>query len=447
MTAAVRCPNCKSPVQAELQQLIDVGHDPAAKSRLLSGSLNHIRCPVCGFEGQLAAPLVYHDPAKELLLTFVPVELGISQNEQERLLGRLINQAIERLPPERRKGYLLQPQAVLTYPGLVERVLQADGITKEELESQRAKLRLFEELLRTPDDGLPQFVAAHDSELDDRFFQLASLSLQASGDERGRQAAAARLEASLGLSSFGKVMLAQEQEIRSAAESLRSAGDGLTREKLLLLLLEAPTPDRVRALATLARPGLDYGFFQLLSDRIEAAGTGERERLTELRTTLLAITEQIDRAQEARVAQASGLLASLVNSQDLESAVEASLPLVDDLFLGVLQASIRAARERPDSQSLEKLERVEGLITKALRDAMPVSLQFAQRLLDAPTEAEAQQILDESGSGVDAEVLEALLATAQRLEQLGNSEEASRVARVHRQALRSSIRAKMAPTS
>jgi hypothetical protein len=445
MSTAVRCPNCQNPIQAQILQLVDVGQNPAAKARLLSGTLNHLHCPVCGYEGQLATPIVYHDPAKELLLTYIPVELGIAKNEQERLVGRLINQAIDRLPAEQRKGYLLQPQAVLTSQGLVERVLQADGITREELEAQRAKLRLFEDLLRTSPDSLATFVQQHDPELDERFFQLGSLSLQTAADDRSRQAASQRLEAALSLSSFGRQLAAQEVEVRSAAESLRAAGDSLTREKLLELLVEAPNPDRVRALATLARPGIDYGFFQLLSERIEAAVPEQGARLTSLRSSLLEITEQIDRAQEARVAQTSGLLASLVNSQDLEAAVEASLPLIDDLFLSVLQANIRVARERSDSKVLERLERIDSLFTAALQEALPVSLQLAQQVIDAETETLAQELLDASATSVDGDLLDALLSAAQRLEQLGDPDRAARIARLHRHALRLSMRAKMSP--
>jgi hypothetical protein len=102
----------------------------------------------------LATPIVFHDPAKELLLTYFPMELGLPQGEQERVLGRFINQVINRLPSEKRKAYLLQPQAALTMQGLVDRILQADGITREEVEAQRAKLRLFEILLRVPEDQM-----------------------------------------------------------------------------------------------------------------------------------------------------------------------------------------------------------------------------------------------------------------------------------------------------
>ena len=128
----IRCPNCSNPIQAEIIQLVDVGQDPASKARLLSGTLNLAACSICGYQGQIATPLVYHDPAKELLLTFIPVEIGMPKDEQERVLGRLITQATQSLETEHRKGYLFQPQAVLTMQGLIERILEADGITKEE---------------------------------------------------------------------------------------------------------------------------------------------------------------------------------------------------------------------------------------------------------------------------------------------------------------------------
>ena len=93
----IQCPNCKAPITASIEQLIDVNKDPGAKARLLSGSINRMNCPSCGFEGQIATPLVYHDPEKELLLSFMPVELNIPKDEQERLIGKMINQVTEKL--------------------------------------------------------------------------------------------------------------------------------------------------------------------------------------------------------------------------------------------------------------------------------------------------------------------------------------------------------------
>ena len=56
------------PVTATLEQLFDVNQDPSAKQRFLSGRFNMIQCSSCGYQGQVAGPIMYHDPEKEMLL-------------------------------------------------------------------------------------------------------------------------------------------------------------------------------------------------------------------------------------------------------------------------------------------------------------------------------------------------------------------------------------------
>ena len=126
----VSCPNCRMPVPATLEQLFDLNQDPTAKERFLSGRFNMIQCPNCGYKGQVSGPLLYHDPTKELLLSYVPMDLGLPQAEQEKLLGRLMNEVINKLPTEKRKGYLLNPKQAFTLQGMIERVLEGDGVTK-----------------------------------------------------------------------------------------------------------------------------------------------------------------------------------------------------------------------------------------------------------------------------------------------------------------------------
>ena len=60
----INCPNCRQPVVAEIEQLFDIGADPQAKQKLLSGAVNVLQCQSCGYVGSLATPLVYHDPEK-----------------------------------------------------------------------------------------------------------------------------------------------------------------------------------------------------------------------------------------------------------------------------------------------------------------------------------------------------------------------------------------------
>ena len=439
----VRCPRCGATVQTPLQQVIDLAQDPTAKARLLSGRLNVIRCTSCGYEGQLASPLVYHDPEKELLLSYIPIELGLPQNDQERLIGGLINQVINRLPTEKRKGYLLRPQQALTMQGLVERILQEDGITKEVLEAQRDKIRLFEDLIRAPEDLLESLVTQHDAELDDQFFQLATMALGNVPEDKGRRGLAERVDRLFSLSSLGKHLQQQDAEVRAAVQSLQEAGNSLTREKLLDLFLGAPSSDRVSALAGLTRPALDYGFFQQLTERIEAAQPEEKERLGMLRQQLLDVTQRIDQAQQARVAQAAQLLKALLDAPDLEAALAETLPLVDELFLGVLEANLRAARERGDLAGGAKLQPISDRIQTLLREALPPGLQLAQRVLEIEDETQAEALITESAEAIDEEFLGALMAATHQLEERGDTEFAERLRNRHRVAVRTSMRARM----
>ena len=441
--SSVRCPNCNSPIQAHVQQLVDVSQDPSAKSRLLSGSLNLIRCPVCSYEGQLTTPIVYHDPSKELLLTYMPVELNIPKDEQEKLLGRLINQAIDSLPAESRKGYLLQPQAVLTRQGLIERILAEDGVTKEDLDAQRDKIRLFEDLLKASEDSLEKFVEEHDPELDEQFYQLAALSLQSATDEPALAAATQRLEAVLKLSSYGKQLAAREQELRAAAESLREAGEDLTREKLLELLVDSTSDDRVEAIVSLARPGLDYSFFQLLTEQIDEAEGNEAEQLASLRQRLLELTEEIDKAQEARLARVTNLIGSIAQSDDMDQAIQAALPAIDELFMAVLRANIRGAEESDDQELLSKLKEIETKLNEAILQSLPPNLRIAQEILETEDEEEAQRILEGSAELIDEQLLGALMSTSQRLEEGDDKDGAERLRRLHRHAMRLSMRSKI----
>ena len=146
----VPCPQCRQQIPANVEQLFDITHDPGAKQRLLGGVSNMVQCQLCGFQGRLATPIVYHDNEKELLLTFFPPELGMSLDNQEKTIGPLIKKVTESLPPEKRKAYLFKPQANLTYESMIETILEKDGITPEMIKEQKERVTRD----RTLDPGL-----------------------------------------------------------------------------------------------------------------------------------------------------------------------------------------------------------------------------------------------------------------------------------------------------
>ena len=94
MRQQTNCPRCRAPISVDLYQVVDARQDPELKQALLNGQLNAFSCPSCGLTGQMASPVLFHDPEHELLMVYVPMEMNLPHVEQERLIGRLVQQVI-----------------------------------------------------------------------------------------------------------------------------------------------------------------------------------------------------------------------------------------------------------------------------------------------------------------------------------------------------------------
>jgi len=169
------CPNCQQPIIAEIQQVIDVGRNPQAKNLILSGELNMALCQVCGFQGQLPVPVVYHDAEKELLFTFSPPDANKTMEEKERELAPLLKTVIDNLEPKDRKGYLFQPKVMLTINNLVKNILLEDGITEEMIKNQQEKMKLLDSLFSLEGEKLTETIRANKDQID-RIFSAVFLS-------------------------------------------------------------------------------------------------------------------------------------------------------------------------------------------------------------------------------------------------------------------------------
>ena len=440
----INCPNCRQPILAEIEQLFDMGADPTAKQKLLSGVSNMVQCPNCGYQGNLATPIVYHDPEKELLLTFFPPEVGLQRDEQERMIGTFINQVVNRLPQEKRKAYLLRPQTMLTVQGLLERILEADGITREMIQAQQAKLSLLQRLMSVAGEARLEIARSEDKLIDAEFFTLLSRlgeSALAAGDRNSAQALADLQKEILPETTFGRQYQEQSREVEAAVASLQEAGEGLTRETLLELVIKAPNDNRLSALVSLARMGMDYTFFQMLSERIDRARADGRTRLIDLRERLLELTRQVDQQLEARAGQARQLLNKILEAQDISEAATQSLPAVDDFFLRELNATMEAARKQGDLEKISKIQEVLQVIQNAA--AAPPEIALIEELLDATDEGARQKILDAHREDITPELMDTLANLLAQVENSQEKELSDRLKAVHRQVLRFSMEMKL----
>jgi hypothetical protein len=440
----VSCPNCRQPIMAEIDQLFDVNVDPAAKQRFLSGSFNFIQCPVCGYQGTLASPILYHDPDKELLLTYVPPELGLPRNDQERLIGGLINQVIQKLPQEKRKGYLLKPQETLTLQGMVERVLEGEGITREMIQSQQERLNLIRRLAGVADEsGRVEIAKQEDKLIDAEFFGILSRLIEAaaaSGDQNSARQLSDLQKTIMPVTTYGRKLQEQTQEVQSVIDELRSLGKDVTRDKVLDLILKSPTDTRVSILVSLARPVMDYGFFQLLSERIDRARGDGRTRLVELRTKLLEMTQAVDRQVAARREEARQSIDELLKSKNIEQAIQEAPGDIDEFFVQELNDMLEEARKKGDLERSAGLRQIVEVIQKF---SAPPELALIEEYLDVDGDQPRQAFLDAHQEHINQEFLDLLANIAVQTQSGNDPEFAERVQAANRQALRFSMMKKM----
>lgn len=406
----ISCPRCRQPVVVDVEQLLDQFTDPTAKQKLLSNAVNIIHCPSCGYQGILATPLVYHDPEKELLLTFYPPELNVPINEQEKQLGPMINKVLNSLPNEKRKGYLFQPQSMLTYQTLLEKILEKDGITKEMLEDQQKRLNLLQRILTSPPTDRLNLIKQEEEIIDTPFFNLFSRILQGAVEQKDEKSSKELLDIQDLLfknTKVGKEVFAQARETETAIKALQTAGkEGLTREKLLELIIKAPNETQLGIMVGLARSGMDYTFFQLLTEKIESSQIEEKKKLTALRDKLLALTSEIDKKIQQEYEQAKGLLETIISSEKISENAEKNLSKIDDLFIQVLENELALARKNANLERISKLEQVMIVIERASEP--PAEIKLLQDLLDTQKEADLQVKLNEHSGEITSEFAEML---------------------------------------
>jgi hypothetical protein len=442
----IACPRCHQMIAANVEQLFDVTQDPQAKQRLLGGVSNMARCPHCGYQGRLATPIVYHDNDKELLLTYFPPELNVPLNEQERILGPQIKQVMDRLPPEKRKAYLLKPVPNLTYESMMQTILEKDGITPEMLKEQQDRVALIERLLQaSAPDVRSEIIKQNNKLIDEQFFALFSRLAQSAAAGGQEPIARAMIDVQKQLleeTEFGRGLKESVGELEAATKSLQEVGQALTREKLLDIVLESQSDARVRAYATIARNGMDYQFFQLLSERIDKSSGEEKARLESIREKLLDYTNEIDKQMEARYKQAQEFVESLLAKEDVVKAVRENLDGFTQDAVDIVNQMLRQASEKNDYTRMGKLQKMVEILREV---STPPEVAFIEQLLDTPDDMALDKMLDENRDLLNDQFMEALIGLVAQVDQAseqGNPEAKAlgeKLSKVYKSALRFSM--------
>ena len=391
------CPRCGGQMIADVQQIFDVGVDPMDKERLLRGAANIAVCPSCGYQSQIALPIVYHDPEKELLLTYFPPELNMPLPEQQKVLGPMITKVVNSLPPEKKKGYLFQPRTMLTYDTLFETILEADGITKEMLNEQKYKGELIRRLLQTAPDSLAEVIRQEESHIDQSFFLMLNNTMDAAVQMRDKDSyekLRALQDVLFKETAYGRELKVKADFTQKAITDLQELGDRLNRDTLLELVLNSPDDVYLQTLTGLARNGMDYEFFTKLSSRIDSAEGEEKEKFTKIRTQLLDLTQRIDKALAEEKEARRKLLEEILKQDDMESAVYQAVRAIDQSFTDVVNEELAAARKAGDFMRSGKLQQLLDLIKKLY--TAPEEIHMLETMLGAETEEALEALIEET---------------------------------------------------
>ncbi len=437
----IRCAACNQPFAAQVRVLVDAQADPQGKALLVSGRLNQFPCPHCGYVNHVLAPVLYHDPAKELLIACVPMEVSMrsSGTSEEKIVGDLLNELTRTIPKEQFRAYMFSPKRALTMQGLIDQIMEADGITPDMVKAHRARVELIQKLLEANDEvTIKQLIEAHDSEINQAFFQTVTAMgqrLAMEGRDDIAQLLADIQQDILMYSSFGRELAAQRQNyeaiVREVFEATQALPDDATYDDLIAVAVRYADDDvRLQVLVSLMHKAFDEDFFARFTQLISKAPLTARDKLQfvyERIKQLLGMIQEQDRQVLERAAQ---FLQILVKSPKPRELIDANIELIDNHFMAVLTTNIEDAQRRQDLRTLNALQEIYQHVLSVLQEHMPSELRFINELLGVADDATMQQMIAQQIGDYDEGLLSICDEVEKILAQQGHNGALDRLARI-----------------
>jgi hypothetical protein len=213
---------------------------------------------------------------------------------------------------------------------------------------------------------------------------------------------------------FGRQLKETVGELEAATKSLQEAGQGLTREKLLDIVIDSPNDARLKAYVSIARGGMDYQFFQLLTEKIDNASGDDKAKLESIREKLLDLTSEVDKQLEARYKQAQEIVEKILAQDDVEKAVQANIQNVTQDVVDIASQMLRQASEKNDYARMGKLQKMIDVLRQA---STPPEVEFIEHLLDAPDQATLEKMLEANEPMINDEFMGALVGLVAQVDQ------------------------------
>lgn len=413
MQTQINCPSCGVPYFADIHQVLDVSRQPQLKEMLLSGQLNVAVCPNCGAGGRIATPLLYHDAAHDLFMVHVPQEMNLDQRRREELIGRLVQQVVNQVPMEQRRGYMFQPQTMLTMQSFMERVWETEGVTPEMLARQQKQIELLRTLATAAPDVQDYLIKERRQEIDETFFAILRAQIEATTQTGNPNQANSLLNLQAKLmtqTEIGRRLEQQQIALHALNRDAKKAG-GLTTEVLLKhILLNEEDEALVNTIALTGQAALNYELFTGLTEEVEkrqkAKDSAGAQRLGRLRDQLLDMQRELQETTQQVLREAQATLEKILAAPDVAEAVMANMGVIDDAFMHVLDARMAHAQQSGRQEEADKLRLVQEAIISQIRGETPPEVQLLSQLVNAPTKGERDRLMAAAADLVSPQLVE-----------------------------------------
>ncbi len=435
MQTQIACPQCRTTYMADVHQIIDVGQQPELKQMLLAGQLNVAVCPSCGAAGQMSTAMIYHDPAHELFMVYVPPELNLDQMQREQYIGQMTRRIMDATPAEKRRAYMFQPQQVLSMQSFMENVLETEGITKEMIARQQKQAELLNTLAKADQDVQDYLIKERSSEIDETFFAMLRQYVETAQQMNDNASLIPLLNLQAKLmteTAVGREIEKRQVALHRLSQDAKKEG-GLT--PLLLLRHVLLNQEDMQAVRTIVQAGIqamNYEFFSGLTAEIEKQQLANQPqvvaRLTKIRQELLDLQRDMQAQTQQVLQKAQGVLDTLLAANDLDAALRANANHIDDAFMYLLQAEMDQAAQNGDSTRYQALENINDTLLKQIEGSAPPEIQLINNLVRTESEAEQRRLLDENQDLLGPELLEVMDLLQDQVKNSGQPELGARLA-------------------
>lgn len=448
MLTQINCPRCQTPFNAEIHQVVDVGRNPQLKYELLNGTLNLFTCPNCGTSGQLATPILYHDPEHEIFMVHVPMEMNLPHQEQQQLIGKLVQDAMNQIPQEQRRGYMLQPQEVISYQTFMEKILETEGVTPDMIARQREQGKLLQEMVEADRDRQTELIEEASDKIDETFFAMLGSTIEAAQQREDNDLLIKLINLQARLytqTEVGRDLEQRQGVLRKFQQDVRK-NDGLT-PKILFdhVLLNYEDEGTVDALVGMGQSALNYEFFNLLTQEIEKAAREKKKdkakSLTALRQRLLDTHNEMQQQSRQLLEGAMSTLQDIVDAEDRAEAIRENLGNIDDTFMYVLAAMVAQNEEQGRTEQAAELKQVQELIMEEAERQVPPQIRIINQLLRAEDDQAQRRILDENRELLTPELLQMLETLSHELSEAADTQDADMAGQIDK--LKAMVEARM----